>query len=432
VAASDLAEDKKKLEETQLDCTAKAQDWEESQKSRAEEIKALEDAQKIIKGMTGDAADRAYGSASSLLQTGVVKRRWSGSANNIVEAADAIRSLARKMHNSRALGMLATQIRSLALEQARGGLTDDPFAKVKGLIEDMIERLLKEAEAEAGQKAFCDRELSKTEKKKKTNTAEIDKLSSKVASEEARIAKLTEEIGDLEKELADLAASQAELDAMRQQEHEEFLEAKKDYSEGLEGVQMALKILNDYYSKDQGQVVSLLQVERQPTVANHQASSESATGIIGMLEVAESDFANLLSETKTNENLSQDEYKKITNENKLSIATKENDVKYKTREKGQLEKSVAEAKVDISNIQGELDAVLEYLSSLRAQCIAKPMPFEEKQKARQEEIASLREALQILEGTTVLVQTGETEERVVQKHEKSAGRLLLRNSKGKA
>merc|ERR1719231_1826175 len=97
----------------------------------------------------------------------------------------------------------------------------------------------------------------------------------------------------------------------------------------------------------------------------------------------------------------------MTQENKITKTTKEQDVKYKTKEKAGLEKFVSEAKTDLQGTQTELDAVLEYYEKLKDQCIAKPEPYEERKRRREAEIAGLKEALSILEGEAVaLVQTG--------------------------
>merc|ERR1719379_2718338 len=91
----------------------------------------------------------------------------------------------------------------------------DPFAKVKGLIADMIEKLLKEAEEDATEKAFCDKETAETTAKKE---AAIEKLSTQIDAMSAESAKLKEEVATLEKELADLAKAQAEMDKIRSEE----------------------------------------------------------------------------------------------------------------------------------------------------------------------------------------------------------------------
>merc|ERR1719401_777145 len=96
---------------------------------------------------------------------------------------------------------------------ARSGA--DPFAKVKGLISDMITRLESEADAAAAHKSYCDKELSETNVKHADKTAEIEKLTTAIDQATARSAQLKEEVARLQKELADLAASQAEMDKLR-------------------------------------------------------------------------------------------------------------------------------------------------------------------------------------------------------------------------
>merc|ERR1719252_123077 len=119
---------------------------------------------------------------------------------------------------------------------------DDPFAKVKGLIEDMIARLMKEAAAEASHKAYCDEEMSKTKAKKDELNADIEKLTSKIDSASAMSASLKEDVKELQKELADLVESQAEMDKVREDTHAAFVAAKADLEKGLEAIRMALEV----------------------------------------------------------------------------------------------------------------------------------------------------------------------------------------------
>merc|ERR1712087_894256 len=91
-------------------------------------------------------------------------------------------------------------------------------------------------------------------------------------------AQLKEEVARLQKTLAGLASSQAEMDKMRRDENTAFNKNKADMEQGLEGVKMALKILREYYAQDKA----------------HTAAEGASEGIIGLLEVVESDFSKAL------------------------------------------------------------------------------------------------------------------------------------------
>merc|ERR1740133_133739 len=106
------------------------------------------------------------------------------------------------------------------------------------------------------------------------------------------------------------------------------------------------------------------------------------------------------------EQTSASHYDKETQENKISRATKDSDVKYKTKESKGLDQSVSEAKSDRATTQEELSAIMQYLGKLDNICIAKAEPFGERKRRREEEIAGLKEAMNILNGEAVLLQRG--------------------------
>merc|ERR1712039_354909 len=139
-------------------------------------------------------------------------------------------------------------------------------------------------------------------------------------------------------------------------------------------------------------------------------------GIIGLLEVVESDFTKGLAEMTAEEEGAQNLYETQSKENEIEKATKEQDVKYKTKESTELDTSVAETGSDRSGVQAELDAVLEYLRKIEEQCIAKAETFEQRKARFEAELAGLKEALQILESETALLQKASSRLRGIRAH----------------
>jgi len=374
------------LDLVHADCMEKASDHEITVKGRAEELAALAKAKKIIQQMTAGAVKQSY----SFLQTGLTT---SADLANL-EVVNLVRKLAREQHST-ALAQLASRLKAVIQYGANGG--DDPFAKVKGLITDMIAKLMKEAAAEASEKAYCDEEMAKTKAKKEELSDDIEKLTTKIDSDTSSSKRLKEEVTGLQKALAELADSQAEMDKVREETHAAFVSAKEDLEQGIAGVQGALEVLRNYYQAEEGAFM------QQPAAPEkHEKSSGAGGSIIDILEVAESDFTKNLAEEETEEAAAQEEYEKTTQENKINKATMEQDVKYKTQEYVGLDKAIAENSADRDGLQTELDAVLEYYEKIKDRCIAKPETYEERKKRREAEIAGLKEALSILEGQAFL------------------------------
>merc|ERR1740121_1269878 len=133
----------------------------------------------------------------------------------------------------------------------------------------------------------------------------------------------------------------------------------------------------------------------------HSKATGAGDSIIGILEVVESDFATDLAAEETAESDSAEEYEKTTQENAVTKTLKIQDVKYKTQEFMQLDKTLSELTSDRDSTNAELNAVMEYYGQVKTRCIAQPETYEERQSKRQAEIAGLKQALSILESETV-------------------------------
>jgi len=349
---------------------SKASNFEAETKSRGEELEALATAKKVINESTGGAASQSYG----FLQVS------SKSGNAQLATFRFIRNLADKHP---ALAQLASEMAMLH------GSQDDIFAKVKVLISDMISKLEEEAEADATKKAYCDKELAYNDEKKANKDAEIAKLTSQIDQMSAKSAQLKEQVATLGKELAEIASSQAEMNKIRADEKAAFKTNSAEMAQGVEGVKTALKVLRDYYSAD----------------AAHATAEGAGAGIIGLLEVCESDFTKGLAEMVASEEAAATAYDKETKENEIDTATKTQDVKYKNQESASLEKQVAEQTSDRAGVQEEVDAVNAQLKELHDQCDEKVESYKQITARRDAEISGLKEALSILESESALVQT---------------------------
>ena len=122
--------------------------------------------------------------------------------------------------------------------QYGGANQNDAFAKIKGLVNDMIAKLEKEAEEDAAEKAYCEEEMAKTEAKKQELDDEIAKLTSKIDKAAAKSTRLL--IKEAQATLAALAKRTAEMNKLRQDQNADYKAAKADLELGLGGVQKDL------------------------------------------------------------------------------------------------------------------------------------------------------------------------------------------------
>merc|ERR1719498_732866 len=381
-----MEEDKKYLADLTATCEQKASDFESRQQLRAEEIEAVEKAIEIVS--SGAVAGNADKHLPGFIQGSAFAQLRSGVQASQAKVALFLQAKAEAT-GSRVLSLLATRVES------------DPFAKEKKMIKDLIVRLMEEANEEAEHKGWCDTELSTNEQTRKEKTEAVETLHPEIDQLEASIAKLTEDIKDLTQAVAELDAAMAKATKLRQEEKAKNTENISDAEAAQTAVAQALTVLKEFYAKA-GEATALIQ-QPAPEIFDkpYQGMQAENGGVVGMLEVIESDFARLESDTKAAEATAQKEYDQFMEESKIDKTQKSTDIEHKTAKKQDQEQALTTKKEDLEGTQKELDAALAYFDKLKPSCVDSGVSYEDRVARRKEEIESLQEALKILNGEDI-------------------------------
>jgi len=367
-AKAALKDDTHFVQDLHQRCMIEAQDWEVLHRDSVAELTALDKAKAILSKKFG-----------ALLQSHTTQRLKlrAASANDDAKARAlrAIQQLGKRLHS--------TALVSLAYRAAA-----DPFAKVRGMVEDMIAKLMQEAAEAADKKALCDQDISQSRATQADKEGKIAKLDARIEKAKAATAELTEGVSNLSKEITDTHTAVKDSTAIRDEERSVFVVAERDLSESEKACAAALEVLREYYEGG-----SLVQVGSQFSASNQ---GNDGSGILGVLELAESDFAQNLAEARSAEKVAVDEFNTLVEDSKMNLAVKETELKGKESELKSIKVGLGDNSADKEGLSTELEAVLEFLDMRTRQCETKVPSYAERKAAREEEIEGLKEALKIL------------------------------------
>jgi len=375
-------------------CSQKAADFTERQNLREQEIDAISQAISIL------SSDKVAGvslyptaTASSLLQV-----RSEGRKPDTLRAVAYLNQRAEKIH-SRALAALAIRVR------------EDPFAKVKKMIQELINRLMQDASEEASHKGWCDTELAENEQVRTSRSSQVESLASEIDEKKSSILKLESEIAQLSQDLVATNEQIATDTKLRQEEKVANEATVKDAQEAQTAVGQAITVLKEFYERA-AEATALLQQHKSasreepaaPPIfdAPYTGMGGENGGVIAMLEVIQSDYARLESTTAAMEATAQRNYDQAMHDSAITKTTLEKDVEHKTHQKQSTEDTVVNLQNDYSSSQKELEAANNYYDKLKPSCIDAGTSYEERVERREEEIKSLEEALRILNGEDIM------------------------------
>jgi hypothetical protein len=422
---ANLHDDTKYLKDLTAQCEMKANEWDQRSTMRAGELKALQEAIDIVGGSVAKTAGtRGYtDNSEAFLQGGApakyaytdvvftqlkeVKKAgqtFAMSAREKQERLDAV----NKIHDS------AKTLKSSDLSLLAMRIAADPFAKVKELIQQLITRLLTESQNEATQKGWCDTEIGKANTDRDHRMADTKSLSAEALVLEAEKKNQEELIKTLSEELAAVQSDHSEATRIREAEKAENKKTLEDSREGLTAVTKALETLKKFYGKgsranQSGYAFTQTASEQSPAAAdmaaagvtgaqgNYEGNQAAGGGIIGMLEVIQSDFKRSIEMAETAEKESSTEYASYNKEAKASMMSKETGLE---NAKDDLKIASGDLVATLNKLKDNqklLDMSLQALETLRPACVDTGMSWEEKVKRRDAEIQALKDALAVFE-----------------------------------
>lgn len=397
--------DSEYLSTLRADCQGKAVEWEERLKSAKGEIDAIDKATEILSSGV-KVLIQTSASRRTVMSRHMV-RMETDDEDDDSDSSDSLQEQVRQKVVHR-LQLLQKTYRSYALAQLTSRAKNDPMAKIKGLIEEMIAKLVEELNEQVGQKAFCDEEMGKSKKAQTDKTMKMDKYKARLDEATTTKMELVTSIRELEAEVAEIDGATAEATKIRNEEQAEFVKAQTDYKNAEDACAQAAEVLRQYYEgtaliqlRTSTRVRSKAELDSEELGSAKVSSPGAGSTIISFLETAESDFARLLAEVEQAEDSQVEAFNKLSTESKVSKASKMAEIKAGRSEVKRLTSSIHDTADDHSSVQKELDAINMYMEKLKPQCVSKGMSAEEKIAARKAEIDGLKEALSILKGENI-------------------------------
>jgi len=207
-------------------------------------------------------------------------------------------------------------------------------------------------------------------------------------------------------EIAALNKSKTEAEKQRTEEKAENANTVTEAKAGLAAVRMATDILDKFYKTASKESVDLALAQKGPlddapetafkTGEAYKGAGAESGGIIGMLEVIESDFVRTVEETQKAEEQAEKQFLELMTETGMSLAQKTMAQKENTKLKGQSEENFNDSEDSLDSQSKILVTSIKELMELKSACIDTGMSYADRVAMREQEISSLKKALCIL------------------------------------
>jgi len=398
-----LKDDSKFLADLKKNCATRAQEWEETKKTRQEELLALAD---TIKMLNDDDALELFKKtlpSPSLLQMKVAGKQMREHALELLQVAR--KKYARQ---DATLDFIALAVRGRKVS----------FDKIISMIDEMLALLSKEQREDDEQKEYCNAQLDEKEDGLKVIEQTVSDLKKWLANARTIIANTADEVSALEKGIAKLDEEVTEATENRKEEHAAFQEDLANNKAAKDLLAVAKNRLYKFYDpklykEPAGSQVAeaaavLMQVSAHttsdetaspaPEVKEYKKKNIEKSGVVEMMDMLATDLDKEIEALKVEEKSAQREYEQFIEDSATKRTADTKAIAQKWEAKADAEASFTKKEEEHSSKLKEAYATTMVLKDLHNECDFLLTNYDVRKEARAGEIDALEKAKQVLNG----------------------------------
>jgi len=396
----ELSENEAFLANLSAQCAQKKTEWEERCKIRTQEIAAVSEA---IKVLNDDDALDLFKKTLSLEQGpstyGFMQRNTRSSvAARVVQMLGAVKS-----SKQTELGLVTYALKAKAVD----------FSKVLAMIDNMVTELKTEQKDDDAQKAFCDKDLEKSETTKKNLENSIASSAALIEETQEASATAADEVATAQTEIKNLDKAVAEASEQRKSEHGEYTQFMTENDMAQQLLEKAKQKLFKFYRPNQAkeeppaadaavfvQLVTLRAAPPTPpdTWGAYSTKDGKSNGVIALIENLQKELKADGTEAKHDEETSQKDYERLMTDSQENRAQLADSITNKEAAKADLDEKAESTKELKRSQEAELMNTQGYISQLHSSCDFLVANYDLRKAARGNEIESLANAKAVLSG----------------------------------
>jgi len=386
--SAQLEADEAFFSDTKSACKTKALEWSERSRLRTEELTGIRKAIEILTG----GEETFVNATSTFVQVGSVHR------SHVNAASAHLRALAQE-HHSLGLARLASKVK-----------VSGHFDEVIASIDQMIELLRKEEQADIAHRDRCQNGQKKNSNDMADLNSTIDKSERSLQRMGGKKSTLLGEITTLEGEINQTKDEMAEALRLRNEEMASFMQALKDDADSVELLAQAISSLSRFYKRNK---IPLSLVRKQdPTytedpdkapettwdTASYGGRKSESTGIISILGMLKEDLEREMGTSREDDASAQRDYEKSRGAAQQMLDSQTESKATKEKQLSEMEAKMLDMGEFRDQKEGDLAAEEELENSLYSDCSWVQTHFDTRRTKRKTEMDGLAEAKEYLAG----------------------------------